>query len=150
MNLMRSTTRLRGTKFLGSTLPLMTLATCLAMSSAVTSFSRITSQPLPTALQKRVVGRGHLTGARELQQVVTWRTSEAAHLAIETTGRNPRTLWQAEEPFRAIDINSVQVVDLDGDSIPEVLGLWWGGASPGAVLRVFHWNRRSQSFAELH
>ncbi len=127
----------------------MTLATCLAMSSAATCFGRVASQPLPTAPQKRVVARGHLTGTRELQQVVTWRTSDAAHLAIESSGRNPRTLWQADEPFPAVDINSVQVVDLDGDSIPEVLGLWWRGASPGAVLRVFHWNRSSQSFAEL-
>jgi hypothetical protein len=58
-------------------------------------------------------------------------------------------LWQADEPFPAVDINSVQVVDLDGDSIPEVPGLWWRRAAGGAVLRVFHWDRASRKFAEL-
>jgi hypothetical protein len=127
----------------------MTLATLLAMSSAATCFDASATQSRSGALLKKVVGRGHLTGTRELQQVVTWRTSDAAHLAIESAGRNPRTLWQADEPFPAVDINSVQVVDLDGDSIPEVLGLWWRRASGGAVLRAFHWDRRSKSFAEL-
>jgi hypothetical protein len=150
MNSTRSTIGLRVSKFLRSHLPLMTVATLCAMSSAANCFALSAGWPLPTAPQRRVVARGHLTDTRELQQVVTWRTSDAAHLAIETAGRNPRTLWQADERFSAIDINSVQIVDLDGDSIPEVLSLWWPRARQSAELRVFHWNRSSQSFAELH
>lgn len=125
----------------------MTLATLLALSSAATSFAQGASQPRPGA--KKVVARGHLTGTREFQQVVTWRTSDAAHLAIESIGRNPRTLWQANDLSALVDINSVQVADLDGDSIPEVLSLWWRRGSATAVLRVFHWERGSQSFIEL-
>lgn len=127
----------------------MMLAACLAMPSAATCFGKIASQPEPGALLKKVVGRGHLTGTRELQQVVTWRTSDAAHLAIETTGRTPRTLWQADEPFPAVDINSIQVTDLDSDGRVEIVGLWCHGASVGCRLRIFHWDRRAQSFVEL-
>lgn len=123
----------------------MTLATLLALSLAATSFAQGAGQARPGV--KKIAGRGHLTGTRELQQVVTWRTSDAAHLAMESTGRAPRTLWQASDLSGSVDINSVQMADLDGDSIPEVLSLWWRRGA--AVLRVFHWDRRSQSFAEL-
>jgi hypothetical protein len=141
--------QLGGSKFLKSGLPLVMLATLLAGSSAATCFGDSASQPSPGAVPKKVVGRGRLTGTRELQQVVTWRAGDAVHLAIESAGRNPRTLWQADEAFPADDINSVQVVDLDGDSIPEVLSLWRRRASSGTVLRVFHWDRSSKSFVEL-
>lgn len=125
----------------------MTLATLLALSSAATSFAQGAGQPRPGS--KKVTGRGHLTGTSEFQQIATWRTSDAAHLAIESTGRTARTLWQANDLSVTVDINSIQVADLDGDSIPEVLSLWWRRGSAAAVLRVFHWDRRSQSFAEL-
>ena len=125
----------------------MTLATLLALSSAATSFAQ--SAGRPRLGPKKVAGRGHLTGTRELQQVVTWRTSDAAHLAIESTARNPRALWQANDLPGMVDINSVQVADLDDDSIPEILSLWRPRGSAAAVLRVFHWDRRSQSFTEL-
>jgi hypothetical protein len=148
MNLTRNRDRRAASKLLRSGLPLMTLATLLALSSAATSFAEGAGQSR-SALLTKVVGRGHLTGTRELQQVVTWRTSDAAHLGIESIGRNPRTLWQANDLSAMVDINSVQVADLDGDSIPEVLSLWWRRGSAAAVLRVFHWDRTSQSFAEL-
>lgn len=148
MNLTRNTDRRAASKLLRSGLPLMTLATLLALSSAASSLAQSAGQSR-SALLTRVVGRGHLTGTRELQQVVTWRTSDAAHLGIESIGRNPRTLWQANDLSAMVDINSVQVADLDGDSIPEVLSLWWRRGSAAAVLRVFHWDRNSQSFAEL-
>lgn len=147
MNLTRNTDRRAASKLIRSGLPLMIVAILLALSSAATSFAQGAGQPRPGA--KKVVGRGHLTGTRDLQQVVMWRTGDAAHLAIESTGRNPRTLWEANDLSGAVDINSVQVVDLDGDSIPEVLSLWWRRGAAAAVLRVFHWDRRSQSFAEL-
>jgi hypothetical protein len=148
MNLTQNTDRRAATKLLGPGLPLMTLATLLALSLAATSFAQGAGQ-YRKALLTTVVGRGHLTGTRELQQVVTWRTNDAAHLRIESTARNPRTLWQASDLRGAVDINSVQVADLDGDSIPEVLSLWWPRGSAAAVLRVFHWDGRSQSFAEV-
>jgi len=148
---MKSTrsTILGGGRFLKWYLPLVTLATLLPVSSAAPCFAESASQPSPSAVLKKVVRRGHLTGTRELQQVVTWRTSDAAHLAIESTGRNPRSLWQATEPFPVIDINSVDVTDLDGDGLPEIVGLWCQGASVGCQLRIFHWDRGAQSFMEL-
>jgi hypothetical protein len=148
---MKSTrsTILGGSRLLKSYLPLVTLATLLAVSSAATCFGESASQPNPRAVLKKVVGRGRLTGTRELQQVVTWRTGDAAHLAIESTGRNPRSLWQAAEPFPVIDINSVHVTDLDGDGLTEIVGLWCQGASVGCQLRIFHWDRGAQSFTEL-
>lgn len=148
MNLTQNTDRRAGSKLLGPGLPLMTLATLLALSLAATSFAQGAGQSRKALLTK-VVGRGHLTGTRELQQVVTWRTSDAAHLGIESTARNPRALWQAGDLSGSVDINSVQVADLDGDSIPEVLSLWWPRGSAAGVLRVFHWDRRSQNFTEL-
>lgn len=147
MNSTRSTSKIEGSAFLKSSLPLMTLAILIAMSSAATCFGKIAGQFSSSESQKRIVGRAHLTGTREFQQIVTWRRGGASHLAIETAGRNPRQIWQAEEPVPAADINSVQVVDLDGDSIPEILSLW--RRSGGAVLRVFHWDRGSQTFAEF-
>jgi hypothetical protein len=69
-------------------------------------------------------------------------------MAIEDAARGKR-IWQADEPFSAVDITSIQIVDLDRDSIPEVLSLWRPAGSPGAVLRVFHWNRSSGRFTEL-
>lgn len=144
MNLKRPTNEL-----LKSGLPLMTLATCLAMSSAAPCFGLSAIQRLAGATQKRVLARGHLTGTRELQQVVTWRTSGAAHLAIETSGRNPRTIWQADEPSPVVDIKSVQIIDLDDDGLAEIVGLWCQGTSVGCQLRVIHWDRRAQSFVDL-
>src|SRR5258708_22804315 len=102
MNSTRSTNRLRYR-------PLMTLATLLAMSSAANCFG---GPPILSGPVKKVVGRGHLTGTEELQQVVTWQARtklggvkrDLAHLAIETVERTPRILWQADEPIPAIVI----------------------------------------------
>src|SRR5260370_28934409 len=100
MNSIRSTRQLGGRKSFTSDLPLITLAILLA-SSAATCFGEPAGQPEPGALLKKVAGRGHLTGTRELQQVVTWRSSGATHLAIEAAGRTPRRLWQADKPLPA-------------------------------------------------
>lgn len=132
-------------------------STALLASSAVSIFA----QPLPalpsrepqsnTPQKRVVVTRGRLTGAREYQQVVTWKTGvdrrATAHLAIETTGRNPRALWQAEEHFAATDINNIRVADLDGDRVPEIIALFWRGGS--AALRIFHWDASSRVFVEI-
>jgi hypothetical protein len=107
--------------------------------------------------KRRVAVRGHLTGTRDIQQVVTWQTPNPrsgplpyaqAHLAIETIGPNGRLLWQTDGAQSQYLVDAVQSVDLDGDQIPEILSLWWVGAS-GAMLRVFHWDRSGRSFVEL-
>jgi hypothetical protein len=38
---------------------------------------------------------------------------------------------------------------LDSDGVTEIISLWWAGASAGALLRVFHWDKEKRSFAEL-
>ena len=149
MNSTRSTNRFRGTRFFRSGLPLITLAACLALVSAATCFGKFASQPALGALPKKVVGRGHLTGTRELHQVVTFRTSYGAHLAIETVGSRPRVLWQAEGGNSASVVDSIRVDDLDGDGIAEIMSLWWNNSSPGAALRVIHWDRQAKSFVEI-
>lgn len=128
--------------------------TALLASSAVSAIGQTTRSPQTNARQRRtVVARGQLIGRRTLQQVVTWKTGfgrdRTAHLAVETTGTNPRSLWQAEERFEASDINSVRVADLNGDGVPEIIGLWAQGAWSGARLRIFHWDRGAQTFVEL-
>lgn len=108
--------------------------------------------------KRRVALRGYLTGTRDLQQVVAWQTLNPkssrlpyaqAHLAIETTGPDRRTLWQTDGGQSQYLVDAIQSVDLDGDGVPEIVSLWWVGASAGAVLRVFHWDRDKQSFIEL-
>jgi hypothetical protein len=133
--------------------------TALLAPSAVSIFAQPllalpNREPQSNTAQKRVVvTRGRLTGTREYQQVVIWKASvgnrTVARLAIETTGRNPRALWQANERFAASDINNVRVADLDGDRVPEIIGLFWHGGSAGAALRIFHWDPSLPVFAEI-
>ncbi len=128
--------------------------TALIASSAVSAIGQTARAPQTNARQQRsVVARGQLIGRRTFQQVVTWKTGfgsdTTAHLAVETTGTTPRSLWQAEERFEASDINSVRVADLNGDGVPEIIGLWAQGAWSGARLRIFHWDRGAQTFVEL-
>lgn len=149
MNSTRSTSHLGGINFLSSGLPLMMLAACLAMPSAATCFGRFASQPEPGAPLKKVVGRGHLTGTRELQRVVTWRTNDGPHLAIETVGSQPRVLWQTEAGNSASVVDSIRIEDLDNDGIAEIMSLWRNNSSPGATLRMFHWDRQAKSFVEI-
>ena len=134
--------------------PLMTLAFCVAVSSAAIA----SSKPQTSAPQKRrVIQLGHFSVGRELQRIITWQTSntsgsnlpyETAHLAIETVDPHPRILWQADGDSEYL-VDSIRVVDLDGDGVPEIISLWWKGASQGAVPRVFHWERAARSFVEL-
>jgi hypothetical protein len=132
----------------------MALPILLVMSSAASCFY-VRENGSPPPITKRVLARGHLTGTPEIEQVVTWHTRAEsaekliAHLAVRDNAKPPRVIWQADEPFPASDIGSVQIIDLDGDSIPEVLSLWWHSGSHGARLRVFHWDRNSRNFVEL-
>jgi|GEM_PF-1054253 len=134
--------------------PLMTLALCLALSSAAIASTK--SQT--SALQKRrVIQIGRLSGGRELQRIITWQTPNprgnslpyaTAHLAIETVEPHPRVLWQADGESEYL-VDSIRVVDLDRDGAPEIISLWWKGAALNAVPRVFHWDRAARSFVEL-
>ncbi|HKP86322.1 MAG TPA: hypothetical protein VJZ26_09510 [Blastocatellia bacterium] len=108
--------------------------------------------------KRRVAARGPLTGSRDIQQIVTWQTGNPpggtlpyakAHLAIETSGAARRVIWQTDGGETQYLVDSIQLTDLDGDGLPEIISLWWEGASAGAVLRVFHWDRAKQSFVEL-
>ena len=128
--------------------------TALLASSAV-SVAAQASRPTQTGVPQRrtVVARGRLTGDRAFQQVVTWTTgsgrARATHLAVDTTGPNSRTLWQAEERIPAFAINNVRVTDLDGDKVPEIIALFRGGPASSGTLRVFHWDRSARTFVEL-
>lgn len=135
--------------FFRSCLPLLTLATCLAVSSVAPCFGKVASQREPGALLKKVVGRGHLTGTRELQQVVTGRTSDGPYLAIETVGSQPRVLWQTEGGNSASVVDSIRIEDLDSNGIAEIMSLWRNSSSVGAALRIFHWDRRAKNFVEI-
>lgn len=137
-------------------LPLTALLASSAVSILAQTPRSLQSPETQSSIrQKRsvAVARSQLTGTRTSQQIVTWKTGvgrgTTTHLAIETTGRNPRSLWQAEEYFTATDINNVRVTDLDGDRVPEIIALFWRGGSNGATLRVFHWDPSSRTFVEL-
>ena len=135
------------------TLPLTTLTVLLAV--ALSGYAAQGRKEL--ALQKRrVAARGHLTGTREFQQIITWQTANPqggmlpyakAHMAIETEAH--RVLWQTDGGKSQYLIDDIQLEDLDGDGTPEIVSLWQEGASAGYALRVFHWDRHRQSFVEL-
>jgi hypothetical protein len=136
------------------TLPLTTIAMWLAVCHVGYAAQ---GAKVSAPQKRRVAVRGHLTGARDIQQVVTWQTLNPkssslpyaqAHLAIEAIGTGSRTLWQTDGGQTQYLVDQVQAVDLDGDQVPEIVSLWWLGAS-GAVLRIFHWDRDKQSFVEL-
>ncbi|MEK6302152.1 MAG: carboxypeptidase-like regulatory domain-containing protein [Acidobacteriota bacterium] len=127
--------------------------TALLAPSAVSVFGQTDREPRSSPSKKRtVVARGQLTGARGFHQVVLLKTGSGrdstAQLAVETTGPKPRTIWL--DRFPATDINNVQVSDLDGDGVPEIIALFRRGTSPGAILRLFHWDRSSQAFVEIN
>ena len=127
----------------------------LAIAIFVLSFGQaVWGSKISASQKRRVAARGHLTGTRSTQQIITWQTSDPsskarsqAHFAIETVGPKPQTLWQIDggPSYRRVD--SIRVADLDGDGVPEIISLWW--AEKGASLRVFHWDRTQKSFVEL-
>jgi hypothetical protein len=131
-------------------LPLMTLALCFDLVSAAEGFGQDVKGPREVEdPRQRVAASGRLIGTRELQQVVTWQTRGTAYLAVETRGPRPRILWQTDGRNAGSRVDSVRVADLDSNGVPEIMSLWWKRTSVGAELRVFHWDRRQNSFVEL-
>jgi len=126
----------------------MTLGVLLfAIVSADASFEQAPRGDGPR--RPRVVASGRLLGTRELQRVVTWQANGAAHLAIEGAGQGSRVLWRKDGGASESRVDSVRISDLDADGVPEIMTLWWKDSSPGADLRVFHWDRSQNSFVEL-
>jgi hypothetical protein len=133
--------------------------TAFIASLAVSVFGQTKSDSQTVKLEKRrVVARGHLNGTKAIQQIVTWQTANPsggvlpyakAHLAIETVGKNPQTLFQTDGGDSQYHVNTIQLADLDGDGIPEITSLWWAGVSVGATLRMIHWDHTGRGFLEV-
>ena len=136
--------------FKRQSLPLITFAFFLAMTSAAASFAQAVRRPNEGADQrKRVVASGRFTAGRELQRVVTWQTREGARLAIEQGTSRPRVLWQTDGGNVDSRVDSVRVADLDNDGFPEIISLWRNRSDLGAELRVTHWDRMRDSFVDV-
>jgi hypothetical protein len=142
-------------KSLRLVLPLTTLMMSLAVS--IVSYAAQGAKVIAPQ-KRRIAARGHLTGSRDVQQIVTWQTGNPpggtlpyakAHLAIEAAGTGRAIIWQTDGGETQYLVDSIQLADLDGDGAIEIISLWWEGASAGAALRVFHWDRAKQSFVEL-
>lgn len=133
--------------------------TVLIASLAVSVFGQTKSEIQTVKLEKRrIVARGRLNGTTTTHQIVTWQTANPsggflpyakAHLAIEALGKNSQVVFQTHGGESQYLVDNIQLADLDGDGIPEITSLWWEGASAGAVLRIFHFDRATQSFAEV-
>ena len=131
----------------------------LVLALAASAFGKAAHGSQINMLQKkRVAVRGLLTATKETLQVTTWQTPNKsgsrgpyaqAHLAIETTGPDARVLWQTDGGDIYYQVSSIQTADLDGDGVTEIMSLWWAGASAGALLRIFHWDKDKKSFVEL-
>jgi hypothetical protein len=135
--------------------PLMAVMLLSAAFTLNTAASAAQTVPLQ---KRRVVAQGRLTGTRDVFQIITWQTPNPpnttlpyaqAHLAIKKIGAGSPVVFQTDGGETEYLINDVRVVDLDNDGAPEIISLWQEGASAGNRLRVFHWQRARQAFAEL-
>jgi hypothetical protein len=130
----------------------------LLLSATVVFGNAASNQEIAPLQKRRAVAQGRLTGTRDVLQIITWQTANPpsttrpyaqAHLAIEKAGAKSRSLFQADGGETQYLVGAIQIADLDGDGVPEIISLWQEGASAGSVLRVFHWDRARQSFIEL-
>jgi hypothetical protein len=130
----------------------------LLLSAAVVFGSAALYQQTAPLQKRRVVAQGRLTGTRDVLQIVTWQTANPpntsrpyaqAHLALEKAGAKSSIFFQADGGETQYLVDAIQIADLDGDGVPEIISLWQEGASAGSRLRVFHWDRARQSFVEL-
>jgi hypothetical protein len=132
--------------------------TAVLLLSAAVVFGAARPQPSVLLQKRRIVAQGRLTGTHDVLQVVTWQTANPpggarpyaqAHLAIEAPRWKSPVAFQADGGETQYLIDALQIADLDGDGLPEIISLWQEGASAGSRLRVFHWDRARQAFIEL-
>ncbi|HKQ08905.1 MAG TPA: carboxypeptidase-like regulatory domain-containing protein [Blastocatellia bacterium] len=132
--------------------------TAILLLSAAIVFGAVRPQTTAPLQKRRVVAQGRLTGTRDLLQIITWQTANPprtsrpyaqAHLAIEAPRGKSRIAFQVDGGETQYLVDRVQIADLDGDGVPEIISLWQEGASAGSRLRVFHWDRARQTFIEL-
>src|SRR6185369_11634229 len=108
--------------------------TAVLLLSAVVGFSHAATGQQTAPLQKRrVVAQGRLTGTREVLQIITWQTANSpsasrpyaqAHLAIKQAGAKSVSLFQADGGETQYLVGAIQIADLDGDGVPEIISLW--------------------------
>lgn len=132
--------------------------TAFLLLSAAIVFGAVRPQTTAPLQKRRVVAQGRLTGTRDLLQIITWQTANPprtsrpyaqAHLAIEAPRGKSRIAFQVDGGETQYLVDRVQIADLDGDGVPEIISLWQEGASAGSRLRVFHWDGARQTFIEL-
>jgi hypothetical protein len=131
----------------------VTLAAALAVHFSYPEIPTLAHGGQKVASQKRRVAvRGNLLGSSTLLQVVVIQKTTprpAVQLAVEVPEPGPRQIWQSEPSEASTIIDPVQLDDLDGDGIPEIVSLWRRSPGVGAQLRVFHWDRGAGSFVEV-
>lgn len=133
--------------------------TALMMSLAVLFFAGTVRAFAQGKVEKRkVVASGRLNKTNDRFQIVTWQTANPpsqtlpyarAHLAIERFGPRSQLIWQTDGGDTQYLVDSVKIIDLDMDGVPEILSLWWVGVSAGAQLRIFHWVADKNAFDEI-
>ncbi|MEW6130649.1 MAG: carboxypeptidase-like regulatory domain-containing protein [Acidobacteriota bacterium] len=133
--------------------------TAFTLLLAVLFFAEtLTARPQAKLEKRKIVAIAKLTGTREGFQVVTWQTAHPpsqtlpyaqAHLAIETLGKKSQVVWQTDGGDAQYLVDSIKIVDLDKDGMPEILSLWWVGVSAGAKLRIVHWDADKKVFDEI-
>ena len=142
----------RLTKRIWPLMAVMLLSAAFALGDAASAAQTVPLQ------KRRVVAQGRLTGTRDVFQIITWHTPNPpnttrpyaqAHLALKKAGAGSPFVFEADGGETEYLINDIRVADLDGDGVPEIISLWQEGASAGSRLRVFHWQRARQAFAEL-
>ena len=126
--------------------PLTPFAILLAITSAALCIAQTRNPSEQPDRSHRVIASGRLIGNSEVQRISVARTNGSVKLIIEST-TPPKIIWETSGHNAETRIDSVRIADLDGDGVPEVLTLWWKGAN--SVLRVFHWDTRQRSFAEI-
>src|ERR1051325_5210969 len=133
--------------------------TAFIVSLAVSVFAQAKpSAQIAPIEKKHVVWQGRLNDTARTCRIIVWQSANPAggklpyakaHLAIEPAGGDRRAVFETDGGETQYLIDQIEVVDLDGDRLPEILSLWWEGASAGAVLRVFHYDRGRRAFVEV-
>jgi len=128
-------------------MPLTPFAIFLVLASAAFCVAQTHNPPEQREANRSVIASGRLLGNREVQQVLVSRTDGTVRLVIESLTSPRKIIWETNSRNGETKIDSVRLVDLDGDGIPELITLWWKGDN--SVLRAFHWDTLRRAFAEI-